>query len=251
MQIRATDTHYCNRVAKRLRLSCFVSGILFLATVSSGESAPRTPVAIKGSSAAAPKSEPAQFVPFVPASGEFSILMPGRVMTRSIAAANNQVPTYSARSGITNYVITGVNLGDESNGFDQYLNGFVESMKKRGSMSSVVSDASGQGWTGKLCNFTRNGNERVSAIVAKTTGSNVIYSAMIDVPASSEQSKEFLGSLIVYPEKAIAAHQNDSSAKKASVEMGRTIGTVVGALFGLGLAIFLVKRFPPPKKKSE
>jgi hypothetical protein len=248
----SAQTCYWSRAAKRLWLCCFLASMILSVTVLSGQCAPKTSSAIKDASAAAPGSNPSPNVAtFAPESGEFSILMPGHVRINSMPARYGQVPTYLARAGTTNYVVTGINVGEDPHAFDQYFHGFVHSMTKQGDMSVVDSDASGQGWTGKLCNFTRNGNERVSAIVAKATGSNVIYSAMIDAPASSEQSKRFLGSLVIYPDKAIAAHLNDPGAKNTSAEAGQMIGTIVGALLGLALAIFLVKRFPPPKKKDE
>jgi hypothetical protein len=243
------DSNYPNRIAKRSWPSCLLLSTLLFIGVCSAQAAPKAHETIKGSGAAGSVSKPADAAPFVPPSGEFSILLPGEVSTHSMSDQNVHVPTFLARSGTTNYVVTGVNVGPESNAFDQYMLGFVNSLEKQGNMSVAISDTSGEGWTGKLCNFTRNGSERLAAIVAKATGTTVIYSAMIDAPATSDQAKKFFASFIVYPEKAREAHRNDPGAvPSVAYEMGRTVGSIIGPLLVLGLVVFWVKRSSRRKK---
>jgi hypothetical protein len=251
MPVSAMDMRYSNRFASSFCLSCFFSGFLLLVTVSSGWCAPNAPAAVKGPNTPAPAAEPVNAGPYVPPTGEFSVMMPGRIITQPMPTSYGKVPTYLARSGTTNYVVTGVNLGDQPNGFDQYMHGFVELLKKKSNMSVAVSDASGQGWTGKQCNFAKNGNERVTAVVAKANGTNVIYSAMVDAPANSEAAKKFLGSLIIFPDKALAAHRNDPVARTSFADIGGTIGMLIGALVGIGLGIFVMKTREAKKKQGD
>jgi len=190
-------------------------------------------------------------VPFTPPSGEFCILMPSKVTSDVLNEKNFKVPTYQGRAGIVNYVVTDVSLGKETNALDSYLKGFLRSITSRTNSQAELSDTSGQGWTGKICSFKRDGKESLSGVVAKANGTNIIYSAIIDAPVSSEQAKNFLASLVIYPDKALEAHKNDPGSGPSAGEIGQTIGSIIGMFVGIGLGVYFVKKAAAKKKLEQ
>jgi hypothetical protein len=202
-----------------------------------------------------PMASAADWKVFSPLGGEFSIDMPDPVEVKVVDTADKpgqKAAIYSTHSDSINYGVLCNYLGTNKVSAADFMKASVLDMQKSGVVTDVNA-VSGEGWTGETFVYNLNDKPVYHGIIAFNADANVGLSAQLsDASPFTEDSKKFLGSLKVYPDKARTAF--DPNGSDAAHRTGQDISKQIAPLWllvGLGLGVFLMKRLQKAKAAKQ
>jgi hypothetical protein len=142
---------------------------------------------------------------FTPHNYEFSIFMPQPVETEEVHKGSLRASVFKSTENGSAYSISVLELKRVPS-FDRYFKEVLAQMKQKGSIASAIKNESGNGWKGKRCVFSKDGEQVGVCLVALGNGTSVVYTLNVRSPSNPDDADQFFQSFVVYPEEAVEAH---------------------------------------------
>jgi hypothetical protein len=217
-----------------------------------GSSAPRadaTSSAVQLQSA----SNQAAWKLFSPASGEFSIKLPGPVQHTIKDLGGSSVDVYTTQVNKIPFMVEGGYNIEDSSHFDDFANGVergaLESVRKQlpaMSFDVVQKDAGGSSWHGRELTFRGNKKPISTMVVAMSNAVPIALVVVAGAPPDNTEVRTVIDSIEIDAQKSMTAHPlklREGPAFKAGYLFGHVlIWIVVACIVGAIVAGLLRKR---------
>ncbi len=197
----------------------------------------------------------AGWVPFSPPGKGFTVMMPtAQVEPKTEEREGQKFTIYSAKdSQGTAYVVEdGVPQDPKSQEFrDGFFKGGIGAVNKAfekvagGPVENVITEVSGEGWSGKKATLNRNGNTIATVLIAYSNNKDLAYSLIVTAPDTNANAKTFLESFKVDPDVASKAHAGENPYTVLTHEVGQWAGwagLIVGGILAviIGIVVLVV-----------
>lgn len=145
---------------------------------------------------------------FSPPTHEFSVMLPANVSVVPSDDLHSGIE-YSATAGAHAYSVSSTKLFNDSGNVDQFTQ---EALKRLAAAPTLTTDAAGKGWNGKAFNLHIDNSDVTYVVAAAERGDKdgkVVYEFMAPTPLEAPAGKNFVKSIVIFPEEAIHAHLRD------------------------------------------
>jgi hypothetical protein len=145
---------------------------------------------------------------FSPPTHEFSVMLPANVIGVPSDDLHSGIE-YSATAGAHAYSVSSTKLFNDSGNVDHFTQ---EALKRLAATPTLTTDAAGKGWNGKAFNLHIDNSDVTYVVAAAERGDKdgkVVYEFMAPTPLEAPEGKNFVKSIVIFPEEAIHAHLRD------------------------------------------
>jgi len=197
-------------------------------------------------------AEGAELTEFSPPTHEFSVVLPADVMAVPSDNLHSGI-TYSAKQGTQSYSVSSSKLFNDGKTIDQFTQ---EALQNLGAAPTATMNATGAGWSGKAFGVHTVGGDATYVIAVADRGDRdgkVVYEFSAPAPLETAGGKNFVKSIVIYPDRAIHAHLRDlrpGASKLSQVNFWIEVLLSV-ALCALGLWFGFFKLSGKPVKSAS